>query len=303
MKPKRKTDTAEKILINGISLLKMLKHGKAGIPLEVIGIMLGHKIDEFTIEIFDVFATPQIATGTSVETTDEKFQYSMMTLLERCGYNDLVSVGWYHSHPGFDVWLSDVDVRNQETQEKLDERAVAVVVDPVLSVRGKVVIGAFRNIENQMALMAMLSGAAPVLKKEDPREKTSFIGETVVLSEKTRKSGLNRSFYAMPIEFKMNQHEQHMLQSLHRPSWSTGFEIPSFQKTDKKNLEILKNLTSNAENYRRSILEEASMKKEDYELRHVGKVDPRQYMKENTESISSNYSALLARLHITNSSF
>ncbi|KAH0789077.1 26S proteasome non-ATPase regulatory subunit 14 [Histomonas meleagridis] len=277
----------------------MLKHGKAGIPLEVIGIMLGHKIDEFTIEIFDVFPTPQIATGISVETTDEKFQYSMMRLLEQSGYNDLVSVGWYHSHPGFDVWLSDVDCANQDSQEKLDQRAVAVVVDPVLSVRGKVVIGAFRNIPRNP--LELLSNKP--IKIQDPREKTSFIGHTVTPSAKTQKCGLNLTFYEMPIVFKMNEHEQHMLQSLHRPTWSTGFEIPSFQKNDKKNLEILKNLTATAENYRKSILEEATMKKSDYELRHVGKVDPKQFIKENTNALSAQEAALLARLHVTKSSF
>jgi 26S proteasome regulatory subunit N11 len=182
MAPTKKTDTSEKIQINGLALLKMLKHGKAGIPLEVIGILLGNKIDEFTIEIFDVFATPQIATGQSVETTDEKFQYTMMRLLEQSGYNNLISVGWYHSHPGFNVWLSDVDCQNQDSQEKLDSRAVAVVVDPVLSVRGKVVIGAFRNIQRSI----MQAGARHI---EDPREKTSFIGHTVMPSPTTMVKG------------------------------------------------------------------------------------------------------------------
>lgn len=69
-----KSDTSEKILINGLSLLKMLKHAKQGILLEVIGIMLGQKIDKYTIEVFDVFPTPQIATGQNVQTTDEAFQ-------------------------------------------------------------------------------------------------------------------------------------------------------------------------------------------------------------------------------------
>lgn len=47
-------------------------------------------------------------------------------------------VGWYHSHPGFGCWLSGVDINTQQSFEALSERAVAVVVDPIQSVKGKV---------------------------------------------------------------------------------------------------------------------------------------------------------------------
>jgi JAB1/Mov34/MPN/PAD-1 ubiquitin protease len=53
-------------------------------------------------------------------------------------------VGWYHSHPGFGCWLSGTDINTQQSFEALNQRAVAVVVDPVQSVKGKVVIDAFR---------------------------------------------------------------------------------------------------------------------------------------------------------------
>lgn len=47
-------------------------------------------------------------------------------------------VGWYHSHPGFGCWLSGVDINTQQSFEALSDRAVAVVVDPIQSVKGKV---------------------------------------------------------------------------------------------------------------------------------------------------------------------
>jgi len=47
-------------------------------------------------------------------------------------------VGWYHSHPGFGCWLSGVDINTQQSFEALSERAVAVVIDPIQSVKGKV---------------------------------------------------------------------------------------------------------------------------------------------------------------------
>jgi 26S proteasome regulatory subunit N11 len=62
-------------------------------------------------------------------------------------------VGWYHSHPGFGCWLSSVDINTQQAFERLHARAVAVVIDPIQSVKGKVVIDAFRLIPPQSISM------------------------------------------------------------------------------------------------------------------------------------------------------
>ncbi len=62
-------------------------------------------------------------------------------------------VGWYHSHPGFGCWLSSVDINTQQSFEQLTPRAVAVVVDPIQSVKGKVVIDAFRLINPQSLML------------------------------------------------------------------------------------------------------------------------------------------------------
>ena len=40
-------------------------------------------------------------------------------------------VGWYHAHPGFGCWLSMVDINTQKSFERLNSRAIAVVIDPV----------------------------------------------------------------------------------------------------------------------------------------------------------------------------
>lgn len=38
-------DVGETIQISSLALLKMLKHGRAGVPLEVMGLMLGSFVD------------------------------------------------------------------------------------------------------------------------------------------------------------------------------------------------------------------------------------------------------------------
>merc|ERR1719198_2884799 len=153
-------DTAEKVTISSLALLKMLKHGRAGVPMEVMGLMLGQFVDDFTINCVDVFAMPQSGTGVSVEAVDPVFQTKMIEMLKQTGRPEIV-VGWYHSHPGFGCWLSGVDINTQQSFEALNPRAVAVVVDPVQSVKGKVVIDCFRLINPQAdAARAFVSGKA-----------------------------------------------------------------------------------------------------------------------------------------------
>lgn len=142
----------------------MLKHGRAGVPLEVMGLMLGEFVDDYTIRVVDVFAMPQSGTGVSVEAVDPVFQTKMLDMLKQTGRPETV-VGWYHSHPGFGCWLSSVDCNTQQAFEALNKRAVAVVIDPIQSVRGKVVIDAFRLISSQS-----------VMSQQEPRQTTSNIG-------------------------------------------------------------------------------------------------------------------------------
>ncbi|CUE68586.1 proteasome regulatory non-ATPase subunit 11, putative [Bodo saltans] len=123
-------DTAETIHVSSLALLKMLIHGRAGVPLEVMGLMIGEYIDEYTVRVTDVFSMPQTATGQSVEAVDDEYQAQMLEKLELVGRPEKV-VGWYHSHPGFGCWLSMEDVMTAKSYEQLTPRSVSVVVDPI----------------------------------------------------------------------------------------------------------------------------------------------------------------------------
>lgn len=109
----------------------------------------GEFVDDYTVRVIDVFAMPQTGTGVSVEAVDPVFQAKMLDMLRQTGRPEMV-VGWYHSHPGFGCWLSGVDINTQQSFEALSERAVAVVVDPIQSVKGKVVIDAFRYMNKTL---------------------------------------------------------------------------------------------------------------------------------------------------------
>ncbi|PPE01796.1 hypothetical protein GOBAR_DD01176 [Gossypium barbadense] len=138
--------------------------GRAGVPMEVMGLMLGEFVDGYTVRVVDVFAMPQSGTGASVEAVDHVFQTNMLDMLKQTGRPEMV-VGWYHSHPGFGCWLSGVDINTQQSFEALNQRAVAVVVDPIQSVKGKLVIDAFRLINPQTMMLG-----------QEPRQTTSNLG-------------------------------------------------------------------------------------------------------------------------------
>ena len=49
--------------------------------MEVMGLMLGEFVDEYTVRVIDVFAMPQSGTGVSVEAVDPVFQVRNPDLL------------------------------------------------------------------------------------------------------------------------------------------------------------------------------------------------------------------------------
>ena len=72
--PDKGPDTAEQVKISALALLKMLKHSRAGVPFEVMGIMLGEFVNEYEILVKDVFSMPTLATTVSVESIDPAYQ-------------------------------------------------------------------------------------------------------------------------------------------------------------------------------------------------------------------------------------
>ena len=95
--------------------------GRAGVPMEVMGLMLGEFIDQYTVRCVDVFAMPQSGSSVSVEAVDPVYQQEMIEMLKQTGRPEMV-VGWYHSHPGFGCWLSSTDTNTQQSFQQLVRR-------------------------------------------------------------------------------------------------------------------------------------------------------------------------------------
>merc|ERR1711998_658681 len=269
-------DTAETIYISSLALLKMLKHGRAGVPMEVMGLMLGEFVDEYTVVVKDVFAMPQSGTGVSVEAVDPVFQMKMLEMLKQTGRPEM-AVGWNHSHPGFGCWLSGVDVNTQQSFEALNARAVAVVVDPIQSVKGKVVIDAFRSINPQQSMMG-----------QEPRQTTSNVGHINKPSIQALIHGLNRHYYAIAIGYRKNELEQRMLLNLYESKWIKGLSLVDFTEHASENEKSATEMLDLTAKYEKLVKDEIETDAEELMIKNVGKQDPKKRLTDEVDRMMAS---------------
>ncbi|KAF2309864.1 hypothetical protein GH714_005415 [Hevea brasiliensis] len=287
-------DSSEQVYISSLALLKMLKHGFVDlicsfgfssvlrlthwkrVPMEVMGLMLGEFVDEYTVRVVDVFAMPQSGTGVSVEAVDHVFQTNMLDMLKQTGRPEMV-VGWYHSHPGFGCWLSGVDINTQQSFEALNQRAVAVVVDPIQSVKGKVVIDAFRLINPQTMMLG-----------QEPRQTTSNLGHLNKPSIQALIHGLNRHYYSIAINYRKNELEEKMLLNLHKKKWTDGLTLRRFDTHSKTNEQTVQEMLNLAIKYNKAVQEEDELPPEKLAIANVGRQDAKKHLEEHVSNLMSS---------------
>lgn len=269
-------DCAEKVHVSSLALLKMLKHGRAGVPMEVMGLMLGQFVDDYTINCVDVFAMPQSGTSVSVEAVDPVFQTKMLDMLQQTGRGEMV-VGWYHSHPGFGCWLSSTDINTQSSFEALNPRAVALVVDPIQSVKGKVVIDCFRLINPQLMMLG-----------QEPRQTTSNIGHLNKPSIQALIHGLNRHYYSIVIDYRKNELEEQMLMNLHKKNWTDGLTLQPFEAHQKNNEELVEKMLKLTSEYNERVVQEEGKSAEEVLVEMTGKIDPKKHLEQGVSDIMSS---------------
>uniref|UniRef100_A0AC34R922 MPN domain-containing protein n=2 Tax=Panagrolaimus sp. JU765 TaxID=591449 RepID=A0AC34R922_9BILA len=316
-------DTAETVHISSLALLKMLRHARSGVPMEVMGLMLGEFVDDYTINVVDVFAMPQSGTGVSVEAIDPVYEAKMLDILKKTSRTEMV-VGWYHSHPGFGCWLSSVDVETQRNFEALSPRAVAVVVDPIQSVRGKVVIDAFRSIPTmnlggvklaptaearqttsnlghlvRPSIVAAVHGlgfryySLPILfrlgskeaKMLQTRQTTSNLGHLVRPSIVAAVHGLGFRYYSLPILFRLGSKEAKMLQSVNKQNWAVGLHTSIYKEHNKENENLALELKKMTKIFTKDIAVKQNLTKKEIELQKVGRLDPKRRMEELSKDL------------------
>lgn len=164
----------------------------------------------------------------------------------------------------------------------MNPRAVAVVVDPIQSVKGKVVIDAFRLINPQLLMMG-----------QEPRQSTSNLGHLNKPSIQALIHGLNRHYYSIAINYRKTALEENMLMNLHKHVWTEALEMDDFRTEGTKNKEKLQQLVHLADGYEKRVKEETELTKEQLKTRYVGKVDPKKHLEDvGRELIEDNIVAV-----------
>lgn len=127
-----------------------------------------------------------------------------------------------------------------------------MVVDPIQSVKGKVVIDAFRLINPQTMMLG-----------QEPRQTTSNLGHlnkpSIQVGDEQPATfrflstivpfivfiiydcfqalihGLNRHYYSIAINYRKNELEEKMLLNLHKKKWTDGLTLRRFDTHSKTN--------------------------------------------------------------------
>lgn len=226
-------DIDETVQISSIALLKIIRHAQTGSPIEVMGIILGKFLDKTTIIIIDIFAMPQTGTKITVESIDPIYQTKMLDMLMHIGKIDII-IGWYHSHPGFGCWLSGVDMNTQKSFEQLNNRSIALVIDPIQSIKGNIVLEVFRLI--------------PFFNhKENIREINNLELEgNKILIYNDEDQDFNKNYYSLNITFRKNIMEKIFFSSIFEKTWNMNFFFSHLNKNNKnKALKIFCRISKN----------------------------------------------------------
>ena len=104
------------ILLDEAPLRAMQAHALSSLDREVAGVMVGRQPEKqpdgrYVVHVIDsIIAKHTVMHGASVTYTPESWRYLNDTLWERYPDESAVMVGWYHTHPGFGIFLSGMDL-------------------------------------------------------------------------------------------------------------------------------------------------------------------------------------------------
>lgn len=129
-----------------------------------------------------------------------------------------------------------MDVNTQQSFEALHPRAVAVVVDPIQSVKGKVMLDAFRSV-NPLNLQIR-----PLAPTAEPRQTTSNLGHLTKPSLISVVHGLGTKYYSLNVAYRMGSNEQKMLMCLNKKSWYDQLNMSTYSELEKKQEEKFKSI-------------------------------------------------------------
>jgi COP9 signalosome complex subunit 5 len=197
----------KRVVLTAQSLLKMLIHARAGGNLEIMGLLQG-KIRGDSFFITDCFRLPVEGTETRVNAGESanEFMIEFTEANEKTNFSNEMVVGWYHSHPGYNVWLSGTDVATQTLYQSHQDPFVAIVIDPIRSgITGRVEIGAFRTYPGDYS----------------PPEENNLSSGSSIPREKMEDFGAHyKRYYALEVEIYRSEADDAVIELLWSKYWA-----------------------------------------------------------------------------------
>lgn len=138
----------KEVYISKLCCQQILKYAISGGDNEIMGMLIGVTQGSKFI-VTESFPLPVLGTETRVNAMSESYEYMVQYMNSMTSTEDKINriVGWYHSHPGYDCWLSKIDMTTQQLNQSYQDPYLAIVIDPKKSIeRGAIRIGAFRTI-------------------------------------------------------------------------------------------------------------------------------------------------------------
>eukprot|EP01060_Flectonema_neradi_P000573 TRINITY_DN10354_c5_g1_i1.p1 TRINITY_DN10354_c5_g1~~TRINITY_DN10354_c5_g1_i1.p1 ORF type:complete len:352 (+),score=78.00 TRINITY_DN10354_c5_g1_i1:40-1095(+) len=207
-----------KVKMSALALVKIVMHAKTGKGkagrissdsgnwIEVMGVMQGYVLEN-TLIVLDSFALPVEAHEVECNMTQAATEY-LVTYIEKAekvGKGEPV-IGWYHSHPGYQCFMSKTDCTSQRRYQQYSDPFLAVVIDPVRTIStGKVEIKAFRTLPES----SVVDDALPGERGSGEGDKIEELGVYA------------HWYYELPIEVFKSSSDEAALQLLWGKFWSS----------------------------------------------------------------------------------
>ncbi|MFX1554115.1 MAG: hypothetical protein ACFFBV_09325 [Promethearchaeota archaeon] len=143
---------------------------------EVMGILIGHlegEPDKKGIRDVIIEDAVPISHGSSIEVAFQPEDYVTFSMVDAAyAENNWFSCGWFHSHPGLDIFFSSTDVRNQLGWQTPNPSAIGIVFDHThLETPGDL---GFRTFRLDNPAKGQMSGYHEVETTVEPPDKIEY---------------------------------------------------------------------------------------------------------------------------------
>ncbi|KAG5508956.1 hypothetical protein GH5_06174 [Leishmania sp. Ghana 2012 LV757] len=235
----------QSVSISLAATVKMFLHATRGCPdlsqgrfnwFEVMGLLMGH-FNHRELILTDSFSLPVAASEVECSMT-EASQIYMANYLEyhrRLGKSEPGCIGWYHTHPGYSCFLSGIDVRTQQGSQRMQDPWVALVIDPVKTLRtGQFSMKAFRTYpegdsqgqDSQSVPRSAAEAADPAAASANVAASTVSCEYGVHPANRLREFGMHaHRYYELPVRVVQSARDAPLWELLQRHFWPLSLSL------------------------------------------------------------------------------